>query len=130
ASRVADSVDERDVLVTLATRDTAAARLPELDFLPARPRRYNEVAQPVDVFRVISADHAADAALPTDPVCRMVVDPSRTAITAEHHGHTHHFCSEHCRDAFTSRPELYSAAPPGRKLQLLVSDEARERAVR
>jgi YHS domain-containing protein len=130
ASRVADSAEERDVLVTVATRDAAAASLPELDFMPAGPRRFKNVAQPVDVFRVVTADHAVDTALPTDPVCRMVVDPDRTTITADHHGRTHHFCSEHCRDAFTSRPELYSAVPHGRRLQLLVSDEARERAVR
>jgi uncharacterized membrane protein YraQ (UPF0718 family)/YHS domain-containing protein len=34
-----------------------------------------------------------------DPVCGMTVDRAR-AVTAEHAGHTHHFCSEHCRDAF------------------------------
>jgi uncharacterized membrane protein YraQ (UPF0718 family)/YHS domain-containing protein len=34
-----------------------------------------------------------------DPVCGMTVDKS-TAVTAEHDGQTHYFCSEHCRHAF------------------------------
>jgi uncharacterized protein len=35
----------------------------------------------------------------TDPVCGMTVDRSR-ALTAQHDGHTHYFCSEHCRATF------------------------------
>src|SRR4051794_1437933 len=34
-----------------------------------------------------------------DPVCGMTVDRER-AVTAQRAGRTHHFCSEHCRDAF------------------------------
>ena len=37
----------------------------------------------------------------TDPVCGMTVDRN-TALTAERHGRTYYFCSEHCRDAFTT----------------------------
>jgi uncharacterized membrane protein YraQ (UPF0718 family) len=38
----------------------------------------------------------------TDPVCRMKVDRSK-AVTLEQDGHTHYFCSEHCRREFASR---------------------------
>jgi uncharacterized membrane protein YraQ (UPF0718 family)/YHS domain-containing protein len=49
----------------------------------------------------------------TDPVCGMKVDRAK-ALTAEHAGQTHHFCSEHCRQRFTADPERYTgqvAAP-------------------
>jgi uncharacterized protein len=36
-----------------------------------------------------------------DPVCGMTVDKA-TAVTAELDGHTHYFCSEHCRQAFSA----------------------------
>jgi uncharacterized membrane protein YraQ (UPF0718 family)/YHS domain-containing protein len=38
----------------------------------------------------------------TDPVCGMTVDKS-TALRLEHAGHTHFFCSEHCRATFAAR---------------------------
>ena len=37
----------------------------------------------------------------TDPVCGMVVD-ERTALSAEVQGHTHYFCSEHCRTSYVN----------------------------
>jgi uncharacterized membrane protein YraQ (UPF0718 family)/YHS domain-containing protein len=39
----------------------------------------------------------------TDPVCGMSVDRS-TALTLTTNGTTHHFCSEHCREAFRAAP--------------------------
>jgi uncharacterized protein len=39
----------------------------------------------------------------TDPVCGMTVDRA-TALTLTRDGTTHHFCSEHCREAFTAEP--------------------------
>jgi uncharacterized protein len=40
----------------------------------------------------------------TDPSCGMTVDRA-TALTAERDGHTHYFCSEHCRRAFAGEPD-------------------------
>jgi YHS domain-containing protein len=37
----------------------------------------------------------------TDPVCGMKVDRAK-AKTLERDGHTHFFCSDHCRSAFQS----------------------------
>jgi len=39
-----------------------------------------------------------------DPVCGMRVNKA-TAVTAEAGGRTHYFCSEHCRQAFSGKPE-------------------------
>jgi uncharacterized membrane protein YraQ (UPF0718 family)/YHS domain-containing protein len=50
-----------------------------------------------------------------DPVCGMKVDRSK-ALTASYAGHTHYFCSEHCRRAFEAEPDRYAGkahAPVG-----------------
>uniref|UniRef100_UPI0011F29C9B heavy metal translocating P-type ATPase n=1 Tax=Siccirubricoccus phaeus TaxID=2595053 RepID=UPI0011F29C9B len=49
----------------------------------------------------------ADAALVTDPVCGMKVDPATSEHRAEHHGQTFHFCSAGCRAKFEANPEKY-----------------------
>jgi uncharacterized membrane protein YraQ (UPF0718 family)/YHS domain-containing protein len=46
----------------------------------------------------------------TDPVCGMKVD-RETAVTAEHGGRTHYFCSEHCREQFEVDREAALPAP-------------------
>jgi uncharacterized membrane protein YraQ (UPF0718 family) len=45
----------------------------------------------------------------TDPVCGMAVDRDK-ALMAEHDGHVHHFCSEHCRQRFAAEPERWCAS--------------------
>ena len=47
----------------------------------------------------------------TDPVCGMKVDPA-TAISHQHAGMTHYFCSEHCREKFRADPDRYLTAKP------------------
>ncbi len=41
-----------------------------------------------------------------DPVCGMEVSPD-TPYQADHHGHTFHFCSEHCQHKFQHDPTAY-----------------------
>ena len=51
-----------------------------------------------------------------DPICRMTVDETPAAITAEKQGRTWYFCCDHCRRRFLGLPgeEPASAAPrPG-----------------
>jgi uncharacterized protein len=48
----------------------------------------------------------------TDPVCGMTVD-KRTALRLEHAGHTHFFCSEHCRAAFAAAASGHEQAHDG-----------------
>ena len=45
----------------------------------------------------------------TDPVCGMRVDRGK-ALTAQHGGRTHFFCSEGCRDNFQGDPDRYTGA--------------------
>jgi len=50
---------------------------------------------------------AAEAAIVRDPVCGMTVDPEAGKPTAEHDGHTFHFCSDGCRQTFQADPHAY-----------------------
>ncbi|MBF9029055.1 cadmium-translocating P-type ATPase [Rhodobacterales bacterium HKCCE3408] len=45
-----------------------------------------------------------------DPVCGMTVDPDAGKPTADHDGHTYHFCSAGCREKFVADPEAYRTA--------------------
>ena len=49
----------------------------------------------------------ADAALVTDPVCGMRVDPATSKHRTEHGGTTFHFCSAGCRAKFEANPDKY-----------------------
>lgn len=129
AARIVGVAEEREVLVTAATRAAAAERLPDLEFLPAGARRLKNVAEPVEVFRAVPLGAGAAVGLPTDPVCRMVVDPAQAAATVDSGGVKYQFCSERCRDAFVHNPSLYTGRPRSGR-HLLVSDDARERVVR
>ncbi len=53
-----------------------------------------------------SEAHTSESTLVTDPVCGMSVDP-HGPLSAEHDGHTYHFCSEHCQATFTAAPDRY-----------------------
>jgi uncharacterized membrane protein YraQ (UPF0718 family)/YHS domain-containing protein len=43
----------------------------------------------------------------TDPVCGMSVDRAK-AVTREHDGHTHYFCSDHCAHTFDATSRGYA----------------------
>ncbi len=49
----------------------------------------------------------AEAALVTDPVCGMKVDPTTSAHRVEHGGMMFHFCSASCRTKFEANPGKY-----------------------
>ncbi|WP_043359686.1 heavy metal translocating P-type ATPase [Belnapia sp. F-4-1] len=49
----------------------------------------------------------AEAALVTDPVCGMKVDPATSKHRLEHDRTTFHFCSAGCRTKFEADPEQY-----------------------
>ncbi|MGX1308201.1 Cu+-exporting ATPase [Amorphus suaedae] len=51
-----------------------------------------------------------DAPVVRDPVCGMTVDPAAGKPTANHEGHTFHFCSEGCRTKFQADPGAFLTA--------------------
>ena len=52
----------------------------------------------------------ADEKMVRDPVCGMIVDPDAGKPSADHAGHTYHFCCEGCRTKFLKEPEAYLTA--------------------
>jgi len=55
-------------------------------------------------------DDGAPQAVTRDPVCGMLVDSAAGKPTAEHGGHTYHFCCEGCRTKFLAAPQDYLTA--------------------
>ena len=53
---------------------------------------------------------AAEPAIVRDPVCGMTVDPAAGKPSAEHDGHTYHFCCNGCRDKFVKEPQKFLTA--------------------
>jgi YHS domain-containing protein len=45
----------------------------------------------------------------TDPVCKMQVEESKAAATAEYQGKTYYFCAAGCKKKFEQNPEIYLA---------------------
>jgi Cu+-exporting ATPase len=64
-------------------------------------------------------DHAGHAAMVTDPVCGMKVDPAAPAGKADYQGKTYYFCSQHCEKSFKADPAKYlkpqKAAAPAKE---------------
>ena len=46
-----------------------------------------------------------------DPVCGMMVDPSKARATFEHAGHAYFFCCAGCKDKFSAAPARYLNSP-------------------
>jgi Cu+-exporting ATPase len=42
-----------------------------------------------------------------DPVCGMVVDPTRAVATSVHNEKTYYFCTSDCKTVFELRPEKF-----------------------
>jgi len=47
-----------------------------------------------------------------DPVCAMVISPSRARATVTFDGRTYYFCSPNCRDCFERDPQRYLGSAP------------------
>jgi YHS domain-containing protein len=42
-----------------------------------------------------------------DPVCKMQVEESKAAATANYQGKTYYFCAASCKKSFEQNPEKY-----------------------
>jgi Cu+-exporting ATPase len=49
-----------------------------------------------------------------DPVCRMVLDPSKTDLVTSYQGCSYYFCAEGCRKAFEANPKKYLERKPSK----------------
>lgn len=46
----------------------------------------------------------------TDPVCRMMIDPTEAAGASEYKGSTYYFCAADCKTKFDAEPQRYVEA--------------------
>jgi adenylate cyclase len=105
AARVAALAAPGEVLTT-AEAARAAGDVEGVSYASRGETKLKNVRHPVNVLTVESDREPAD--LVRDPVCHMLLDPSRTMEHASSDGTDYWFCSRECRDAFEDEPAAYT----------------------
>ena len=130
AARVTDAARGGEILATEATREAMRAGASGTELRSVGDRRFKNVSEPVAVYAVVRQGEQTDAGMPVDPVCRMALRRELTEHHVVHRGVEYHFCSAECRERFTTDPRRYARRGGAPRGELLVSDDARERAAR
>jgi len=107
AARVSGEASGGEVLVTGET----AALAPELAGVLYEPRGRRElrnIREPVELFAAVRASESSERELPRDPVCRMAVDPERSAGRLTYENTAYFFCTLACAAEFARRPERFA----------------------
>jgi adenylate cyclase len=78
---------------------------------PRRRRELRSVREPVELFAAARAGEAAERDLARDPVCRMAVDPERSAGRLTYEDTAYFFCSLACAAEFARQPERFAREP-------------------
>jgi adenylate cyclase len=107
ASRLADTAERHQVLVTPEVRKEAAG-LEGVEFAPAGKRRLKGIADELELFEVRRVD-TEPAVRVLDPVCGMELGPGEVAVSLSLDGVAHSFCSEDCLRKFVASPERYKS---------------------
>ena len=76
---------------------------------PRGRRELRNVREPVELFAALRAGEASTHDLPRDPVCRMAVDPERSAGRLIYEDTAYFFCSLVCVAEFTPPPRAIHA---------------------
>ena len=106
AARVAAAAQRGEVVMTEVTHSAAAGAVSEYE-IEARPgQTFKNVAEPVCLYALTLASQPQVANLPTDPVCRMAVDPTRSEGRTRN-GVEIWFCSPECAVIFDRHPDRY-----------------------
>ena len=105
AARVAAAAGGDEVLLTDDTR-RAAGDVADLELEALGRHSFRNVAERVALFRALP--HRDRPSPYVDPVCRMSVDPKRSAGELTYGGRTFHFCSLECASAFAADPEQFT----------------------
>jgi adenylate cyclase len=113
AARVAAAAVRGEVLMTEATRAAAGSALSVYELESRGSRRFKNVAEPVALYALTLASQPEVADLPIDPVCRMAVDPNRSAERRMYERIEFLFCSRECAEVFDRHPERYPGAHSG-----------------
>jgi class 3 adenylate cyclase/YHS domain-containing protein len=67
--------------------------------------RLKNVMQEIEVFELCAINLSSSHHI--DPVCHMLVDPSKGQYTLTIRNKTYHFCSKHCLHLFRSNPASF-----------------------
>jgi adenylate cyclase len=108
AARVAAEAAGDEVLVTAATRD-AAGTVARVEFRERGRRTLRNVPQPVILYAAVREGARTAEDLAIDPVCRMAVDPEKSAGRLVFADTEFYFCSIECVQKFVAAPERYVA---------------------
>lgn len=106
AARVAALARTGEVLLTAATERALSERTP-FELALRGESSLKNIEQPVTIFAAVR-ESAHERDLEIDPVCRMGVDPSRSARAIESGGRRFEFCSIQCAEAFERSPDRYT----------------------
>jgi adenylate cyclase len=107
AARISGAASGGEVLLSDSTRE-AATELDSVQFRERGRRELKNVGEPVLLFAALRAGEHDPRGLPIDPVCRMAVDPERSAGTLRFANSEFHFCSMACVKAFANAPARYA----------------------
>ena len=107
ASRVSEAARPGEVLITEGTR-RELDETSGFELIERGSRYFKNIPEPVPLHRAVGSGEAP-LELELDPVCRMAVDPKRTAGTRHRLGLTYYFCSPECAAAFAASPRRYIA---------------------
>jgi adenylate cyclase len=107
AARVAAVAQRGEVVMTEVTHSAAHAAVAEYEIEPRPGQTFKNVAEPVTLFALRLAAQPHVANLPTDPVCRMAVDPAKSEERRTRDGVEIWFCSPECAVVFDRHPDRY-----------------------
>lgn len=108
AARVTELAGAGEVLMTDAVR-IAAGATEGLKITDYGCYKLKGVSEEVAIFSAQPEKSSSDGILPIDPVCKMAVDPSRCVGSIEYKGIEYNFCSNACRERFSSNPDSFAS---------------------
>lgn len=104
AARVAAAAGGDEVLLTESTRE-GAGEMPGVELEALGRHSFRNVAERIPLYRALPS--RAQTPSTVDPVCRMSVDPARSAGHLKHGTANFHFCSLECARQFAADPDVY-----------------------
>ncbi len=113
---LASAMTGPEVLIEPELGDLGLRDFHRLEEAEAAGRTAAETILP-EVLRLLESPPAVPAAaerelsLRFDPVCGMVISPTRARASLSHGGRNYYFCSPNCRDCFERDPDDYLGKP-------------------
>lgn len=105
AARVAGQATAGQLVVTRALRD-ALTEAQAITMEKMGERSLKGLSSPLELYSIPLGGDDRDNVV--DPVCGMILDPTKVDLTTTWAGVEHAFCSTPCRERFLDDPERYS----------------------